>query len=184
MPAKIELFERSQIVGIFKGFTEGGLEFHADLVLPYKSEFQCSPMHGQFVLVQLENPDEAVLGRITSFSAEGKLSFGAGEEFNIRAVEENRPIPEELRENYLRYKVNTRVLGVLRKNGNSALTFVPSIRRLPHVGSPVAFPSGAVLQTLTGHNETASAKIGCYALGEYVYRGTEKKNPLKVGYSP
>ena len=175
MPAKIELFERSQIVGIFKGFTEGGLEFHADLVLPYKSEFQCSPMHGQFVLVQLENPDEAVLGRITSFSAEGKLSFGAGEEFNIRAVEENRPIPEELRENYLRYKVNTRVLGVLRKNGNSALTFVPSIRRLPHVGSPVAFPSGAVLQTLTGHNETASAKIGCYALGEYVYRGTEKE---------
>ena len=28
------LFERNQIVGVFKGFTEGGLEFHADLVLP------------------------------------------------------------------------------------------------------------------------------------------------------
>lgn len=174
MTTKIELFERDQIAGVFKGFTEGGLEFHADLVLPYKNSFQNSPMHGQFVLVQLETPDEAVLGRITSFSAEGKLSFGAGEEFNIRAMEEGRPVPEELRENYLRYKVNIRVLGVLRRNGDTALTFVPSIRRLPHVGSPIAFPSGDVLRALSGHNESASAVIGHFALGEYVYNGIEK----------
>jgi hypothetical protein len=38
-------------------------------------------MHGQFLLVQLESPDEAVLGRISSFSSEGKLSVGAGEYF-------------------------------------------------------------------------------------------------------
>jgi hypothetical protein len=174
MPERMMLFDKKHVAGVFKGFTEGGLEFHADLVLPYKSEFQNSPMHGQFVLVQLENPDEAVLGRITSFSAEGKLSFGAGEEFNIRAMEEDRQIPEELRENYLRYKVNIRVLGVLRKNGDSAVSFVPSIRRLPHVGSPVAFPSGMVLRALTGHNEIASAIIGRFALGEYVYMGADK----------
>ncbi len=64
----------SKIVGVFRGFREGGLEFHADLVLPYRSDFQSIPMHGQFLLVQLETPDEAVLGRITSFSSEGKLS--------------------------------------------------------------------------------------------------------------
>ncbi|KWN88262.1 hypothetical protein WM25_30360 [Burkholderia ubonensis] len=59
-------------------------------------------MHGQFLLVQLETPDEAVLGRIASFSSEGKLSSGSGEEFNIRAVREERPIPEDLREQYLK----------------------------------------------------------------------------------
>ncbi|MGH8549371.1 MAG: hypothetical protein ACRERU_12395 [Methylococcales bacterium] len=106
-------------------------------------------MHGQFLLVQLETPDEAVLGRITSFSSEGKLSFGSGEEFNIRAVREDRPIPEDLREQYLKYRVNIRVLGVLRKNGKG-LTFVPSHRRLPYVGSQVAFPSGDVLRAVFG----------------------------------
>ena len=166
MPAS-ELFGRADVVGIFRGFREGGLEFHADVVLPYRSDFQRIPMHGQFILVQLETPDEAVLGRITSFSSLGKLSSGSGEEFNIRAVREERTVPEDLREQYLRYAVNIRVLGVLRRTGEQ-LQFVASHRRLPHVGSPVAFPSGPVLQEIAGHN-IAGAPIGLFALGEYVY---------------
>src|SRR6266566_9918329 len=132
MPIR-ELFNRNDVVGIFRGFREGGLEFHADVVLPYRSDFQRIPMHGQYVLVQLETPDEAVLGRITSFSSQGKLSSGAGEEFNIRAVREDRAVPEDLREQYLKYRVNIRVLGVLRNDARGSLTFVPSHRRLPHV---------------------------------------------------
>lgn len=166
---ELQLFPRDQVVGIFRGFQQGGLEFHADLVLPYRNEFQNIPMHGQFLLVQLETPDEAVLGRIASFSSEGKLSFGSGEEFNIRAVREDRAIPEDLREQYLKYRVNIRVLGVLRKNGKG-LTFVPSHRRLPHVGSKVAFPSEEVLREIAGHN-IAGAPIGHLAFGEYIYTG-------------
>jgi hypothetical protein len=162
-----ELFSHEDVVGVFRGFREGGLEFHADVVLPYRSDFQRIPMHGQHVLVQLETPDEAVLGRITSFSSQGKLSSGAGEEFNIRAVREDRAVPEDLREQYLRYAVNIRVLGVLRL-ASDTVQFVPSHRRLPHVGSPVAFPSGDVLQDIAGHN-LDGAPIGLFALGEYVY---------------
>lgn len=165
--AEIQLFPREQVVGIFRGFQQGGMEFHADLVLPYRNEFQNIPMHGQFLLVQLETPDEAVLGRVASFSSEGKLSFGSGEEFNIRAVREDRPIPEDLREQYLKYRVNIRVLGVLRRNGNG-LTFVPSHRRLPHVGSKVAFPNNEVLREIAGHN-IDGAPIGHLAFGEYIY---------------
>ncbi len=164
---EIQLFPREQVVGIFRGFQQGGLEFHADLVLPYRNEFQNIPMHGQFLLVQLESPDEAVLGRIASFSSEGKLSYGSGEEFNIRAVREDRPIPEDLREQYLKYRVNIRVLGVLRKNGKG-LTFVPSHRRLPHVGSKVAFPNEEVLREIASHN-VDGAPIGHLAMGEYIY---------------
>lgn len=162
-----ELFGREDVVGIFRGFREGGLEFHADVVLPYRSDFQRIPMHGQHILVQLETPDEAVLGRITSFSSQGKLSSGSGEEFNIRAVREERTVPEDLREQYLRYSVNIRVLGVLRRT-DGGLQFVASHRRLPHVGSPVAFPAGPVLQEIAGHN-IDGATIGLFALGEYVY---------------
>lgn len=167
MNADVQLFPREKVVGIFRGFQQGGLEFHADLVLPYRNEFQNIPMHGQFLLVQLETPEEAVLGRIASFSSEGKLSFGSGEEFNIRAVRDGRSIPEDLREQYLKYRVNIRVLGVLRQNG-TGLTFVPSHRRLPHVGSQVAFPSNPVLQEIAGHN-TEGAPIGYLAFGEYIY---------------
>lgn len=102
----MELFPKNKVVGIFRGFQQGGLEFHADLVLPYRNDFQNLPMHGQFLLIQLENPNEAVLGRIAAFSAEGKLAYGEGEEFNIRAMLEDLEIPEDVREQYLRYRVN------------------------------------------------------------------------------
>jgi hypothetical protein len=163
----IELFPVEQTVGIFRGFREGGLEFHADLVLPYRNDFHSIPMHGQFLLVQLESPDEAVLGRIASFSSEGKLSSGYGEEFNLRALREHRIIPDDLREEYLKYKVNIRVLGVLR-NAFDRLIFVASHRRLPHVGSYVAFPSSEVLREITGHT-IDGVEIGHFALGEYIY---------------
>ncbi len=163
----MDLFNKSDVIGVFRGFREGGLEFHADVVLPYQNQFQRIPMHGQFLLVQLETPDEAVLGRITALTSQGRLSSGSGEEFNIRAVEEDRPIPEDLREQYLRYAVNIRVLGLVRREDN-IIRFVPSQRRLPHVGSKVAFPSWEALQQISGHNNEG-APIGMFALGEYVY---------------
>lgn len=166
----MQLFPKDKTIGIFRGFTEGGLEFHADLALPYQSNFQNIPMHGQLVLVQLETPNEAVLGRITSLSSDGRLTGAAGEDFNIRAMRESRNVPEQLREDYLKYRVDIRVLGVLRVNGDKKLTFVASHRRLPHVGSPVAFVDDVILKELLGHN-TDGATIGHYAMGEYVFTG-------------
>ncbi len=166
-------FRQEKTVGIFRGFREGGLEFHADLALPYRTDFQNIPMHGQMVLVQLESPDEAVLGRITRLSSEGRLTGESGEAFNIRAMRESRAVPEQLREDYLKYRVDIRVLGVLRQDGEDKLTFVASHRRLPHVGSPVAFLDDAALKELIGHHGDG-AVIGHYALGEYIYTGGDK----------
>lgn len=170
----MQLFPKDKVIGIFRGFREGGLEFHADLALPYQIDFQNIPMHGQLVLVQLETPDEAVLGRITALSSEGRLTGASGEDFNIRAMREARAVPEQLREDYLKYKVDIRVLGVLRVNGDRKLTFVASHRRLPHVGSPVAFVGEAILKELLGHN-SEGATIGHYAMGEYVFTGGNAK---------
>src|SRR5882724_2869524 len=117
----MKLFPKDKSVGIFRGFSEGGLEFHADLVLPYRSEFQSTPMHGQFLVVQLEHENEAVLGRITSIASEGRLVSSGGEDYGIRAVAEERPVPEDLREQYLKYRVEMRVLGVLRNSGEDVV---------------------------------------------------------------
>ena len=65
----VQLFPRSHIVGVFRGFREGGLVFHADLAIPYAPELHAVPMHGQFLIVQLETPEEAVLGRICALSS-------------------------------------------------------------------------------------------------------------------
>jgi hypothetical protein len=170
----MELLPANCIVGVFRGYTEGGLEFHADLAIPYKPNLHSIPMHGQFVLVQLETPEEGVLGRITSLSSEGKLSQGAGEEFNIRAVRDGRAVPDDLREQYLKYHVDIRVLGVLRNGHANRLNFIPSHRRLPHVGSPVAFLANDVLQEVVGHNDDGVA-IGHFALGEYIYHPNRAK---------
>jgi DNA helicase HerA-like ATPase len=165
---RVELFPKEQIVGIFRGFTEGGLEFHADLALPYRSDFQTIPMHGQFLVVQLESPDEAVLGRVSSLSSEGRLTGPSGEEFNIRAMREGRTVPEQLREDYLKYRVDIRVLGVIRRDEKNGVQFVASHRRLPHVGSPVAFLNHELLRFVAGHYDDG-ADLGFLAFGEFVY---------------
>ena len=169
----MKLFPKEQVVGIFRGFNQGGLEFHAELVLPYRNEFQRAPMHGQFLLIQLETDEEAVLGRITSVSSEGKLTSSSGEDYGIRAINEDRSVPEDLREQYLKYRVEIRVLGIVRVV-NGSLVFAASHRRLPHVGSKVAFLSDEGLKEIAGHT-IDGADLGFFALGEFVYAGSDPR---------
>jgi hypothetical protein len=180
----MRLFPEDKVVGIFKGFSEGGLEFHADIVLKYSNVFQNIPMHGQFLAVELEGDNEAVLGRITSVAAQGRLAGSAGEDYGIRAVTEGREVSEDLRENYLKYKVDIRVLGVLRVNSKK-LDFAPSHRRLPHVGSKVAFLSDELLQEVSGHNlkdehGNPASEFGYLAYGEFVYNGNKTDSKCKL----
>ena len=172
------LFEKAQVVGSFLGFSEGGLEFHADLILPYRNYFQSSPMHGQFVLVALENDAEAIVGRITTISAQGRLVSPAGEDYALRQQREDRPVPEDLRDQFLKYRVNIRILGVLRsRDGDKPPLFVPSHRRLPHVGAKVAFLSGELLRHVASAtvNGPHAVELGFLALGEFVYAGQDAR---------
>ena len=171
----MKLFDPGNVVGVFRGFSGSGMEFHADLVLPYREQLQSIPVHGQFVLVQLDHEDEAVLGRITSVAAEGRLVSPIGEDYAIRAVRDDRPIPDELRDQYLKYRVDIRVLGIERVAGDK-LIFVPSHRRLPHVGAKVALCSDAVLAEVANAGDGASgAEIGFLAFGEFVYAGDDPR---------
>ncbi|MFD7897248.1 ATP-binding protein [Streptomyces sp. NPDC059743] len=172
----MSLFERDKVVGTFRGFSESGMEFHADLVLPHHDDFQSMAMHGQFVLVQLEHEREAILGRITTISSQGRLVSPIGEDYATRAVRDQRPIPDELRERYLKYKVDIRILGVLRMEGDKHI-FVPSHRRLPHVGAQVALLGDDLLAEVVNAKDTddGAVPIGYLAFGEFVYAGNDKR---------
>ena len=169
----MKLFPKDKVVGVFRGFSQGSMEFHAEIILPYRNEFQSVPMHGQFLLVQLEHENEAILGRITSLSSEGRLASSYGEDYGIRAIADDRVIPEDLRKQYLKYRVDVRILGVVRVE-DSKIVFAPSHRRLPHVGSKVAFLSDEILREVAGHN-LDGAEIGFFALGEFIYAGADDR---------
>ena len=102
----------------------------------------------------------------------------------LHIADEPGPIPDELRDQYLKYRVDIRVLGVERLAGDK-LIFVPSHRRLPHVGAKVALCSPEVLREVanasgpegigTATIDTAAAEIGFLAFGEFVYAGDDPR---------
>ena len=169
------LFNRKNVVGVFSGFAESGLEFRADLSLPYRADFQRIPMHGRFMLVQLDDDNEAALGRITKIVSGGRLSSAEGEEMTARAASEDRPIPEDLREQYVKYRITIRMLGVLRKKSDG-FVFAPTHRRMPHVGNKVAFlDEEAMRYVANAHDGAEGAEIGYLAFGDFIYaQGCEK----------
>ena len=160
----MKLFPRDQVVGIFRGFNQGGLEFHAEIILPYRNEFQNAPMHGQFVLIQLESEDEGVLGRITSISAEGKLTSSSGEDYGIRALADDRAI-EDLR-NSISSKVDIRVLGLYGTSMGAGLRTLPPPPTSCREQSCVPLGRGPEGDR---RPQPRGADLGFFALGEFTY---------------
>jgi DNA helicase HerA-like ATPase len=176
-----ELFSKSKLMGTFKGFSEKGFEFAAEIVAPYNSEMQDRPQLGQFLLIQLGTPEEASLGRITKFVPSGLLASAEGEDYINTMQEREQDVPEDLKKQKLKYKVQIKLLGAVKNvkvkqnvDGKEKevekIIFVPSQRRLPHLGAKVALPSDSVLKelcTLSG----GVTDLGDYVLGEFVYSG-------------
>ncbi len=167
MNNKIELFPEENIIGSFKGFAERGMEFAAELVIPYSKEEIDQPQLGNFILVELSTSKQASLGRITKILPSGMLASAEGENYIERMRARKSEIPKDLKERMLKYRVQIKLLGVLRDH---PFGFMPSQRRLPHLGARVAWPSNEVLMELCklGGGET---DVGHFALGEFIYSG-------------
>jgi len=169
------LFAQSEVFGTFKGFNERGLEFAADIVAPYDASMLERPQLGQFLLVELGSPEEAALGRITRFVPTGLLTTAEGEDYVNTMQRRQQVVPEDLKQQRLKYRVQIKLLGAVRVNGSSVI-YIPSQRRLPHLGAKVALPSASVLGTLCKLSG-GKTELGDFVLGEFVYCG--EKNLLK-----
>jgi len=172
----INLFERDLEIGTFKGFTESGLEFAAEIVTPYHSDEELIPRTGQLLLVELGTPEEAILGRITRFIPVGVMAGPEGDEYLSSMSRLGKDIPEQLKEDRLRYNVRVKLLGGVKAE-NENLKFVPTVRKLPHLGARVAYPSQDILIYLCRLGAKEAKRdtiIGHYALGEVVYNGGEE----------
>jgi len=158
-------------IGMFKGFSESGLEFTAEIVSPYHTEYR--PNIGEFIGVML-NPEHAILGRITRFIPMGVLSSWEGDEYLAEMRRRDRQIPEDLKETRLRYTVSVRLLGGVELR-NGEFIYHPSIRQLPHLGAAVGTLSDGAIRYVCalGKGEKHSVPIGFYSLGETVFEGSD-----------
>lgn len=176
-----ELFAKSNVFGTFKGFSEKGFEFAAELVAPYNSSMLERPQLGQFLLIELGSREEASLGRITKFVPSGLLSSTEGEDYINTMQSRDQDVPEDLKKSKLKYRVQIKLLGAVKnvtikvKKGGieqevEKIIFIPSQRRLPHLGAKVALPSDEVLNELCSLSG-GDTDLGDYVLGEFVYSG-------------
>jgi Helicase HerA, central domain len=165
--ADLSLFKLD--IGTFKGFAESGLEFTAEIVSPFQSEYR--PNIGEFIAVSLTR-ESAILGRITRFFPMGVLSSWEGEEYLAEMRRRNREIPEDLKDTKLRYTVNVKLLGSIEV-GAGQFIYHPSIRQLPHLGAKVGTLSDDALAfaCTLGIGERHSVPIGHYVIGETVFDG-------------
>src|SRR2546429_608011 len=138
------LFANSQTMGTFKGFNEKGLEFAAEIVAPYDAGMLERPQLGQFLLIELGSVEEASLGRITKFVPTGLLAGPEGEDYVNTMQRRNQAVPEDLKQQRLKYRVQVKLLGAV-KIENDEIVYVPSQRRLPHLRGRGALPTAARL---------------------------------------
>ena len=178
------LFANSQIVGTFKGFNDRGLEFAAEIVAPYDASMLDRPQLGQFLLVELASQEEAALGRITRFVPSGLLATPEGEDYVNTMQRRQQNVPEDLKQQRLKYRVQVKLLGAVRTN-DDGIIYVPSQRRLPHLGARVALPSDKVLQELCKLSR-GTTELGAYVLGEFVFCGAahHQRQPELISFDP
>ncbi len=172
------LFANSQVMGTFKGFNERGLEFAAEIIAPYDASMLERPQLGQFLLIELGSVEEAALGRITRFVPSGLLATAEGEDYVNTMQRRQQAVPEDLKQQRLKYRVQVKLLGAVRVV-NKSIVYVPSQRRLPHLGAKVALPSAEVLSELCKLSK-GETDLGDYVLGEFVYSGagSTQGNPV------
>lgn len=170
-------FYTGEPIGSFIGGAERDLGFAADIVVPYTNNELKNPQLGQFLLVNISG-DDYTLGRITRFTPAGMLATPEGEDYMTRMSREKNKIPDTLKQAKIKYRINLKLLGAVKRADNKSCGFVytPSQRRLPHLGAPVYRLSDNFRREICRYAAPDGAELGYFALGEFIYSGDKEKN--------
>lgn len=174
-------------IGIFGGFGQSKHEIVSEVLLPYTE--RSMPLQGGFLIVaddDLQGRPSGLLGRVTLAVPVGDLFSPAGEDYLIEMIRLGYGIPEEVKKSRLRYRISLRLLGQVSENEDGTFAYAPSIRKMPHVGASVGFPSEE-LQLFIGRGcanpaDDPGPEIGHLAIGSLSLDGSEnargRKSPV------
>ncbi len=171
-----------EAIGVFKGFSETGLEFKAEIVAPYHPEF--SPVLGGFLLVSA-SPDDYLLGRIINFHPVGVMAGGEADDYLARLMKSGRAVPEDIKEAKLRYNVTVKLLGGLQTDQDGGIHYRPSIRQLPHLGTFVGVPNDEAIRficSLGAEKGEKPALLGHLSMGDVIYDGSDGTQSFPIGF--
>lgn len=171
-----------EVVGVFKGFAETGLEFKADVVVPYHGEF--SPVLGSFLLVSVST-GEYLLGRVVRFHPTGVMTAPEADDYLSRLARAGRSVPEDIKESKLRYAASVKLLGGLTVDPSGHIEYRASIRELPHLGALVAIPGDDAIRFIGSLGVEAGEKpavLGHLAMGDLVYDGEDGRPAFPIPF--
>jgi len=165
---------RDSVVGLLRGFSQGGLQLEIDVIAPHRDEGL--PGFGEFLLVET-GPDRAMVGRICQYRAAGKLISDQGDSYLADMSRSAERPPPAIIQQMLRYTVKLQLLGQLRHSA-AGFEFSVGDRALATFGSPVREPSDEALAYLCNvklEDDPSAAVLGELAYGQRVLRGVPIK---------
>lgn len=173
-------------IGIYSGSNESDYDIRSTVLLPYHQK--TLPLQGGFLIIEdqdLHGRPSGILGRVTMAVPIGELFGTAGEDYLVDLVRLGHDVPEEVKQGRLRYRISIRLLGQMTERKDGKIEYTPSIRKLPHVGARVGFPTPEVQQFIAcgspDGSEAAGPVIGNLALGgiEFDGRGRFPSIPVR-----
>ena len=146
------------VIGVFIGLESSNLEYIADIIAPYNSDFTISI--GDILLVS--GIDEFIVARIIEYRPMGELTSFMGQKWLSDVAYDLDSIGQDIKERKIRYSVKIKILGSLKDS-----TFIPGLAKIPHITSKVLKPSKELLKSIiSGANkeEEMGFEIGSYYL--------------------
>ena len=146
------------VIGVFIGLESSNLEYIADIIAPYNSDFTISI--GDILLVS--GIDEFIVARIIEYRPIGELTSFMGQKWLSDVAYDLDSIGQDIKERKIRYSVKIKILGSLKDS-----TFIPGLAKIPHITSKVLKPSKEQLKSIiSGANkeEEMGFEIGSYYL--------------------
>jgi len=166
-----QLYAPGAPIGLLKGSAPQPNHLEVDVVVPYSD--RAMPGMGQFLLVEL-SPTDALVGRVSRFSAAGHLTSLQGEAYLSDLAKTADTPPDTIMRQMLRYTMKMNLLGHLRRAPDEAggkFKFLVGERAFGALGCRVRYPSEAALAYLCNaglENDPSAAILGHLAYGQQV----------------
>lgn len=172
------LFAAELTVGTLMCIKHQGLEFVTELRVRPEKHPRKHFLIGQYLLVELPAPDDALLVRIRLVTPDSPRDT-QDSEFTLTRYKERLGLSSEEGIEADCLLAYAQMLGTFRIS-NDTIEFVSSIRATPSRGSRVAVPSDEMLREIVGSSRNGES-FGHYVLGNTVFSGTCSQASASAG---